>query len=63
MKRGFVCAVMGAMVFGIVGCADVREAFVDVDKKIDTFKEENAINQKLDDISNETNKTIDDITR
>ncbi|WP_394908995.1 hypothetical protein [uncultured Helicobacter sp.] len=63
MKKICVCAVMGVLVIGVMACADVRGAFSGVDKKIDDFKEENAINQKLDDISNEANKTIDDITR
>ncbi|HIV48794.1 hypothetical protein [uncultured Helicobacter sp.] len=63
MKKICVCGVMGVLMIGVMACADVQGAFSGVDKKIDDFKEENAINQKLDDISNEANKAIDDITR
>lgn len=50
------------MVLCLIACADVQEVFSDVDKKIDDFKEENNINKKLDEISDEANKGIDRIT-
>ena len=63
MKKVLMCVVMGAVVLGIIACADVREVFGDVDKKIDDFKEENHSTQKLDEVSDEANKALDDITR
>ena len=58
MKKQFIIFLAASAIILsllLAGCNSVTE--------IDDFKEENHITQKLDEVSDEANKALDDITR